>query len=145
MTNAGAKFAYLTFFLALISTLGSLYFSEILQLVPCTLCWYQRIAMFPIALISAIGIMKKEKKLNHYILPFSVTGFMLAFYHNLLYYHILPESFDPCVNGISCTTKQLVWFGFITIPFMSLLSFGLISISMLLYMWSNYSKQRVNT
>ncbi len=129
----GKYLPYATFILALVSTLVSLYFSEIMKLVPCVLCWYQRICMYPMVLISAVAILRKDKFIHTYILPLSVFGLIIAIYHNLLYYKILPESIAPCTQGISCTTKQLEWFGFITIPFMSMIAFALITICMLLY------------
>lgn len=125
---------YITFFLALLSTLGSLYFSEVMKLPPCVLCWYQRIAMYPLVIISAVAIIRKHpKELPYYVLPFSVTGLCIAIFHNLLYYKIIPESAAPCIQGISCTTKFFEWFGFITIPFMSMIAFALITLCMVIY------------
>ncbi|KKR76983.1 MAG: putative disulfide formation protein [Candidatus Levybacteria bacterium GW2011_GWA2_40_8] len=121
------------FLVSATATLGSLYFSEILKLPPCVLCWYQRIFMYPIAFISAIGIYKKDKNSVVYILALSLVGLTVAIYHNLLYYGILPESIQPCTLGVSCTTRQLDLLGFISIPLMSLAAFVLISLSSLLY------------
>ena len=121
------------FLVSATATLGSLYFSEILKLPPCVLCWYQRIFMYPIAFISAIGIYKKDKNSVVYILTLSLVGLTVAIYHNLLYYGILPESIQPCTLGVSCTTRQLDLLGFISIPLMSLAAFVLISLSSLLY------------
>ena len=123
----------LIFLVSATATLGSLYFSEILKLPPCVLCWYQRIFMYPIAFISAIGIYKKDKNSVVYILALSLVGLTVAIYHNLLYYGILPESIQPCTLGVSCTTRQLDLLGFISIPLMSLAAFVLISLSSLLY------------
>ena len=119
--------------ISLTSTLGSLYFSEILKLPPCLLCWYQRICMYPLVIIFAVGILKKDKNIPYFALPLSIIGLIIAAYHNLLYYKIIPESLAPCTLGISCTTKQIEWLGFITIPFLSLLSFIVITILMLLF------------
>jgi len=119
--------------ISLTSTLGSLYFSEILKLPPCLLCWYQRICMYPLVIIFSIGILKKDKNIPYFALPLSIIGLAIAFYHNLLYYKIIPESLAPCTLGISCTTKQIEWLGFITIPFLSLMSFIAITILMLLF------------
>lgn len=119
--------------LAIVSTIGSLYFSEILKLTPCLLCWYQRICMYPLVIIIAVGIWKKDKNLPYFVLPFSIAGLIISAYHNLLYYNIIPESIEPCTLGISCTTRQLEWFGFITIPLMSLGTFALITFLTLLY------------
>ena len=97
---------------ALAAMLGSLYFSDILHYPPCILCWYQRIAMYPLVLLIPIGILKKDKNLPYYVLPLSIIGTIIAFYHNLLYFNIIPQSLAPCVAGISCTTKFVEFFGF---------------------------------
>jgi disulfide bond formation protein DsbB len=89
--------------------------------------------MYPLILISAVAILKKDKAIADYVLPLSVAGLFIAIYHNLLYYKILPESVAPCAQGISCTTKQIEWFGFITIPLLSMLTFALITLCMVIY------------
>ena len=66
--------AYLALVPALVALLGSLYYSEIAGFVPCTLCWYQRILMYPLTLISLVGIIKQDEYLPNYVLPFSVIG-----------------------------------------------------------------------
>lgn len=115
------------------ATIGSLYFSEIMKLTPCVLCWYQRIFMYPLVVILAMGIWKKDRNIAYFVLPLSIIGLLIAGYHNLLYYGILPESITPCTLGISCTTRQLEWLGFITIPLMSLVAFTIITITMLIH------------
>ena len=124
---------YIAFVQALVATLGSLYFSEIAHFPPCVLCWYQRICMYPIVALSAVGILRRDKNAPYYILPLSVIGLFIAAYHNLLYYSILPESAAPCVAGVSCTTKFIEWFGFVTIPFLSLVAFAVITVSMVFF------------
>ena len=119
--------------IALVSTAGSLYFSEIMKLPPCALCWYQRIFMYPLVAIISVGIWKKDKNLPYFILPLSIIGILISFYQNLLYYNIIPESTSPCILGISCTIRQIEWFGFITIPLMSLTAFITITVLTLLY------------
>jgi disulfide bond formation protein DsbB len=128
-----ANALYIAFMQALSATLGSLFFSEVLLFPPCVLCWYQRIVMYPLVVILAVGIYTQDRHVIRYVLPLSVVGLLIALYHNLLYYHILPESAAPCTLGVSCTTKQIEWFGFITIPLLSLLAFAIITLSMLLY------------
>ena len=125
--------AYVAWFQVLIATLGSLYFSEVMKLPPCTLCWYQRIFMYPLVYVLAVGIVSEDKKLKYYCLPLSITGLLVATYHNLLYYHVIPESIAPCTSGISCTTRQIEWLGFITIPLLSLVAFTVTTIALLLY------------
>jgi disulfide bond formation protein DsbB len=124
---------YFIFVVSLLATLISLYFSEVMKLIPCVLCWYQRICMYPIIAITAVGILKKDKNILDYVLPLSATGLVIAIYHNLLYYGILPESVAPCMQGISCTTRQIEWFGFITIPLLSMLTFALITFCVVIY------------
>lgn len=119
--------------IAIVSTLGSLYFSEILSLTPCILCWYQRICMYPLIIILSVGIWKKDKNVWYYALPLSIIGLLIAVYHNLLYYNIIPESVAPCTLGISCTTRQIELLGFITIPFMSLCAFIAITLLILVH------------
>jgi len=123
---------YLAWLGALAATLGSLYFQYGTGFPPCVLCWYQRIAMYPLVLLIPIGIARKDKSLPLYILPLSIIGAAVAVYHNLLYYKIIPESLAPCVLGISCTTKFIEWAGFITIPLLSLAAFTAITILMII-------------
>ena len=124
---------YITWSTALLATLGSLYFSEIMKLPPCVLCWFQRIMLYPLVFVIGTGIIRKDPDLPYYVLPLSITGLLIAVYHNLLYYGIIPESITPCSTGISCTTRQIEILGFITIPLLSLLAFTFITISMIIY------------
>ncbi len=133
-----AKYSlYLAWLQAWVATLGSLFFSEVMKFTPCVLCWYQRIAMYPLVAILTVGILRKDKNLHWYVLPLSITGWIIAAYHNLLYYHIFPESILPCIQGVSCTTKFFAWYGFITIPLLSLTAFTIINLCMLVYIKSN--------
>jgi disulfide bond formation protein DsbB len=111
---------------SVVAMLGSLFFSLVMGLPPCDLCWYQRIAMYPLVIILGIGILKKDQNSIFYAFPLVIVGWMIALYHNLLYYQILPEAMAPCKAGISCTTRYLEWFGFLTIPLMSLIAFSVI-------------------
>lgn len=119
--------------MALVATMGSLYFSEVMHLPPCLLCWYQRIAMYPLVAILAVGILRKDKAVALYALPSVLIGLGIAIYHNLLYWKILPESIAPCTLGVSCTTKFFEWFGFVTIPFMSLMAFVVLTVLLITY------------
>ena len=129
---------YIAFAQALIAMLGSLFFSEILKLPPCILCWYQRICLYPLVVILAVGILRKDKRVYEYALPLGFVGWLISIYHNLLYYKILPESVAPCTQGISCTTKQIELFGFVTIPLMAFLAFSVINICM--YVFYRYNR-----
>lgn len=125
--------AYLAWVQALIATLGSLYFSEVRDLPPCVLCWYQRIAMYPLVVVLAVGIILRERRLRLYVLPLSLAGLALSVYHNLLYYGVIPEGVTTCTLGVSCTTRQIEWLGFITIPLLALTAFSVISAGMIFY------------
>ena len=134
---------YFLFAVALISTLASLFFSEVMKLPPCVLCWYQRIAMYPLVIITAVAILKKDlNNLVYYVLPLGILGWLIALYHNLLYYHILPESIAPCQTGISCTTRLIEIFGFITIPLGSFIAFTIILICTIIYQRFYVSKRK---
>jgi disulfide bond formation protein DsbB len=124
---------YLAWFIALVATVGSLFFSEVMRLPPCVLCWYQRIAMYPLVIIIAIGIAMRDSRMRNYALPVCLIGLAVSIYHNLLYYRIIPESLAPCVQGISCTSRQIEWLGFITIPMMALAAFIGLSLCLLFY------------
>lgn len=116
-----------------VATLGSLFFSEVMMLPPCILCWYQRIAMYPLSILLFVGLLKIDRSLFRFTAPLALIGWAIAVYHNLLYYKILPESASPCVKGISCTTVQLEWLGFITIPLLSLIGFTLILLCLIFF------------
>lgn len=120
---------YLALLAAWIATCGSLFFSEVLGWLPCVLCWYQRILMYPLALILAIGLLRRDGRLHLYVLPFSALGACISLYHYLLVKtDWLPP--PPCVAGIPCTVEYLNWFGFINIPFLALTAFLIINFLM---------------
>lgn len=128
---------------AVLGMLGSLYFSEVAGFPPCVLCWYQRVALYPLVPVLAVGYILKDQKISYYALPLSVTGLFISVYHNLLYWKIIPESLAPCVQGISCTTKYISWFGFVTIPFLALLAFVAITVLLAVY-WHLGRKENVH-
>lgn len=112
--------------LVTVSTLGSLFFSYIMEFAPCVLCWYQRICLFPLVIILATGLFPFDKRVIKYSLPLAIAGWITAFYHNLLYSGIIPQDLQPCNQGVSCTEKYIDLFGFLTIPMLSLISFSII-------------------
>ena len=118
---------------ALFSMVGSLFFSEVLDLPPCVLCWYQRIAVYPLVLIIGTGIILKDPRVKVYSLPFAVIGLAISVYHNLLYYGVIPEAITPCSEGVPCNAVQLELLGFLTIPLMGLISFVLLTLALVFY------------
>ena len=125
-SNSDWVTVFICWLVASVSTLGSLFFSEIMELAPCALCWYQRIFMFPLVIILLIGLFHFDKNIIKYALPLAIIGWGFAFYHYLLYSGIIPESVQPCSQGVSCTETYLDLFGFLTIPMLSLISFSII-------------------
>jgi len=123
----------LSFITACIATMGSLFFSEVMQFVPCSMCWYQRIFMYPLVLIFLVNTLYPDNKVFKYAMPIVVVGLLFAIYHNLLMFGIIPESVVPCVQGVPCSTEYINWLGFITIPFLSLSAYSIIFILLLMY------------
>ena len=132
-TKPNEMLSYLAWIIALLATVGSLFFSEVMQLPPCVLCWYQRIAMYPLVIIIGVGIITRDRRVKNYALPLCLTGLAISIYHNVLYYNLIPESITPCAEGVSCTSRQIEWLGFITIPLMALTAFISLAVCLLLY------------
>ncbi len=124
---------YLALALALAGMLGSLYFSEFVGYIPCILCWYQRIVMYPLVAILMVGILRRDQNVWVYAMPLSLIGVGIALYHNLLQWHVIPENLSPCTLGISCVTKDVIAFNFVTLPLLSLAAFITISTLMFVY------------
>lgn len=138
-SNPGWTILFLCWLLASLSTMGSLFFSYVMGFAPCVLCWYQRIFLFPLVIILAMGLFPFDKSVVKFALPLAIAGWLVALYHNLLYSGIIPESIQPCSRGVSCTEKYIDLFGFLTIPMLSLLSFSTI-IALLIILQKRTSK-----
>lgn len=124
---------YIAWIQSITATLGSLYYSEIRHFPPCALCWYQRIFLFPLVILIAVGILRKDKKLYLYVLPMSIIGSLIALYQVLLQKGVIPAAAVPCTLNVSCTTSYVTYFGFITIPILSFITFVIITVYMLIY------------
>lgn len=118
---------------ALAATLGSLFFSEVMKLPPCTLCWYQRIFLYPLVVLLPVGILRGDQRVHLYALPLVVIGLAFAAYHNLLYYGVIPEDLSPCTAGVSCSSRQIDWLGFIGIPLLGLGAFVFLLVTLLMH------------
>lgn len=119
---------FLCWLIAAISTMGSIFFSHTMQFPPCVLCWYQRIFLFPLVFVFTTGLFCHDSGSVRYGMPLALAGWLIALYHNLLYVGIIPESIQPCTQGVSCTESYIELFGFLSIPMLSLLSFSTIII-----------------
>lgn len=104
-----------------------------MEFIPCTMCWYQRILMYPLVFIFLVNLLYPDDKLFKYSFSLVVVGLFFSIYHNLLMFKIIPEEAVPCVQGVPCSTIYINWFGFITIPFLSLISFLIIFLLLLIY------------
>jgi disulfide bond formation protein DsbB len=134
-------FAFLAWLIAAASTLGALFFSEVMQLAPCELCWWQRIFMFPLVLVLPAGLFPLDPRLVRYALPLALVGWGFALFHWLLVLGVIPESIRPCVRGVPCSEVTISWLGFINLPLLSLLAFSAI-IALLALSHFNTSKSR---
>lgn len=124
---AGWPPLFLAWLLATVSSLGALFLGEVMGYVPCVLCWYQRIAMFPLVLVLAAGLFPFDRSVVRYALPLVVAGWGLAVFHLLLVAGWIPESIQPCRQGVPCSDVQVVWLGVVTIPLLSVVAFSLIA------------------
>ncbi|QED49421.1 disulfide oxidoreductase [Cytobacillus dafuensis] len=132
MINRNQIYLYIAWIVSIIATLGSLYFSEIRGFIPCELCWYQRILMYPLALILGIGTFQNDFSVKKFVLPLAFIGWCISFYHYLVQKVPGFAEITPCVNGVPCSAQYINWFGFITIPFLALTAFTMIIILMFL-------------
>jgi len=121
---------------ALVSTLGSLYFSQVANFVPCELCWFQRIAMYPLTIILLVSALRRDIRAGvQYAFLFPIVGILIATYH--IYIEQNPSAAPKAcmVGGASCVTKWIDKFGYITIPVLSITSFAAI-LTLLVFAWS---------
>ena len=126
-SDAAWTVLFASWLLAAGATLGSLFFSEVMELPPCSLCWMQRVFMFPLALILLVGLFPFDPKVVRYGLPLAAIGAAIALYHLLLQLGVIPEAAAPCRQGVSCADAQVALFGFVSIPMLSLLVFASIT------------------
>jgi disulfide bond formation protein DsbB len=128
----GGNAIWLAWIVALVCTIGSLIYSEVIHFVPCRLCWFQRIAMYPLAFILLVGAIRREAVVKYYALPLALVGLAVSIYHNLI-------QINPSLEGGSCdplnpcSARTIEVFGFIDIPFMAGAAFILISVLLAFY------------
>lgn len=116
------NFLMLSFFIALFATAGSLILSDVANFIPCKLCWYQRIFVYPQVVLLGIAMLQNDYKIRIYCLALSIIGGLVALYQVFL--QLYPAVLAPCSDQTaSCATKQFVTYGYITIPVMSLTVF----------------------
>jgi disulfide bond formation protein DsbB len=118
---------FVCWLVATASTLAALFFSEVMSLPPCVLCWYQRIFIFPLVLLLPAGLFPFDPKIVRYALPLSLVGGSIALVHVLITIGLIPEGITPCTQGVPCSQNPIEWFGFLSIPLLSLVAFSVIS------------------
>jgi disulfide bond formation protein DsbB len=123
MKSTAPMHIFAAWFIASLAAMGALFMSEVMGFAPCVLCWWQRIFMFPLVLILALGLFPFDAKVLRYAMPLALLGLGVAAFHVLLTMGIIPEALAPCRQGIPCKTIQIEWFGFVTIPLLSFLAF----------------------
>lgn len=127
-TTGAWTLVFFAWLIATASTLGALFFGEVMKLPPCSLCWYQRIFMFPLALVLPFGLLPFDGKVVRSVLPLAGVGLLLATVHVLIVEGIVPERVVPCRQGVPCSETVIEFFGFVTIPLLSLAAFAAITV-----------------
>lgn len=114
-----------------VSMLGSLYFSEIMKFIPCDLCWYQRILMYPLVVILGLAIYRKDYQIAFYSMILSAIGGTISIYHYAVQKIDFVGTYSASCGIVPCTGEYINWLGFITIPFLALIGFTIIFITSL--------------
>jgi disulfide bond formation protein DsbB len=133
----------LAFLVALVATLGSLFYSEVAGFEPCKLCWFQRIFMYPLAVLLGTALIKRDYRYTFYPIVLAIIGAAISLYHNYIYYGGI--SVFPCPPfgaETSCTRVLVMEFGYITIPLMALTAFILIILLLAAQRQFNLSKTK---
>ena len=130
-SSSNLTYVFFALIVSFVATLGSLFFSEVMHFIPCSLCWYQRIFMYSLVFLFLVNLLFPDDKIFKYSFPLVIIGWMISIYHNLLMFGIIPENLSPCVQGVPCSTAYISWLGFITIPLLSFFAYTTILILLL--------------
>jgi disulfide bond formation protein DsbB len=130
--RAGRFGLYMALVASWVAMCGSLFMSEALGWIPCLWCWYQRIFMYPIAIILTVGLLRKDRNVAVYSLVLSIIGILASTYHILLQKVPAIARFETCTIGVPCSADYLNWLGFITIPMLAWVAFAAIIIGSVL-------------
>jgi disulfide bond formation protein DsbB len=118
---------FLAFIVAIVATLGSLYYSEIAGYEPCRLCWFQRIFMYPLVILLGVALIKKAHDIAHYVIPMSLIGAGISIHHYIIQRLVYASSCSAEAT-VPCTVKYTFTYGYITIPMMALTGFIMVII-----------------
>lgn len=139
----GVKALWIAWCVALAATIGSLVYSEVIHFVPCRLCWFQRIAMYPMAIVLLVGAIRREFQVKYYALPLAVIGLGISIYHYMLQRFPGLES-GACDPANPCSAMLVKIFGFISIPFMAGAGFIVIAVLLGFYVNENSIEQETS-
>ncbi|MEX0826272.1 MAG: disulfide oxidoreductase [Acidimicrobiia bacterium] len=114
---------WLAWFMAVVATLGSLYYSEVAGFTPCEYCWYQRIAMYPLAIILGIAAFRRDRAIRIYAIPVAAAGGVISAYHYMIQ-HFPSLARGTCDLFAPCSAAYVWKFDFVSIPFMALVAFA---------------------
>ena len=131
---------FLAWAASIIAFFGSLYFSEIRQYEPCTLCWYQRILMYPFVILLGVAIVRKDYRISIYSMILSAIGGCISLYHYLIQKVAFFADHSASCGRIPCTGQYINWLGFISIPFLALIAFIIIFVCSLL-IWKKLKEE----
>lgn len=120
--------------ISLVATFGALFIGEVMLMAPCQLCWYQRIFMFPLAIVLGIAAFAEDRRGAIYGLVLALGGSAIALYHTLLVGGWVPKTWVPCGPGPSCSDQKLVILGNVQIPWLSLAAFLAITALLITYL-----------
>lgn len=119
---------------AVIATAGALFIGEVMLMLPCQLCWYQRIFMFPLVLVLGMACWSDDRRGAVYALPLALGGAAMAGYHTLLVAGLIPKAWIPCSAGVSCADQKLEILNGIAIPWLSLAAFVAIAFLLTIFL-----------
>jgi disulfide bond formation protein DsbB len=140
----GVKAIWFAWLVALVATAGSLIYSEVVHLTPCRLCWFQRIAMYPMAIVLLVGAMRRDFRAKFYALPLALIGLGISIYHYLLQRFPNLEATSACDPDNPCSAMLVRIFGFISIPFMAGAGFIVIAVLLGFYVNKNSIEQEAS-
>jgi disulfide bond formation protein DsbB len=123
---------WLAFLVSAVATGGSLFFSEVAHFVPCELCWFQRICMYPLSIMTLLMALADDHRAARYLLPLPLVGAGVATYHLLVENGVVKQT-QACLLSApgGCATKWINEFGFVTIPTLALTAFALVFAALL--------------
>jgi len=125
----GDQSIWLAWLVVLVGMAGSLYYSEVAHFPPCSFCWYQRIALYPLVLILPVAALTRDRFAARYALPLTIAGAGLALYNYLI--QLFPGIEVACSTEVSCSVIDVEAFGWLTLPLMSLVSFSAVTAGVL--------------